>query len=141
MNFLFYFSELFSNSYNLFVYFLTEIIVDLNILKFIFFTTILLGVLISKRPSLETIRNVAMTLGALSTVAIATGAGGPRRNRAEEEARKAEADARKAEADARQAEIAQNKTNLEATLKRIRELEAENAALKAKADAIAVAKK
>jgi hypothetical protein len=56
-------------------------------------------------PSLETVRNVAMTLGGLSTFAIATGVGGPGRNRRdEEEARKAQDEARKAQDDAKKAE-------------------------------------
>jgi hypothetical protein len=81
-------------------------------------------------PSIEPIRNVAMILGGLGTAAIASGVGGPRINREDEEARKAEAEARKAEAEARKVEAEQTKSNYEASLKRINDLEAENAALK-----------
>jgi hypothetical protein len=75
-----------------------------------------------------------MTLGGLSTFAIATGVGGPRRNRAEEEAAKrAEEDAKIAKEDAKAAELnarmareegAQKKALLEETKKRVDNLEA-----------------
>jgi hypothetical protein len=85
-------------------------------------------------PSLETVRNIAMTLGGLSTFAIATGVGGPGRNRRdEEEARKAQDEARKAQDDAKKAqdearkardEAAQAKANFEAIQKKFAEFEA-----------------
>jgi len=88
---------------------------------------ILLGILFSRRPSLETVRNIAMILGGLSTFAIATGVGGTRRKRAEEEAsKKAEEEARIAKEEARKAELnarmardeaAQAKANFEAMQK------------------------
>jgi uncharacterized protein YdaU (DUF1376 family) len=75
-----------------------------------------------------------MTLGGLSTFAIATGVGGPRKNRAEEEAAKrAEEDARIAKEEAKAAELnarmardeaAKTKALLEETQKRVTNLEA-----------------
>jgi hypothetical protein len=128
MNF-YNFFDLFLNSYNFFINFLVETILDLNILIFVFFT--IATIFLMRGPKIETIKNVAIILSGFGTAAIAGGAGGPRRNSEEEEARKAEAEARKAEADARKVEAEQAKTNYEASLKRINDLEAENAALKA----------
>jgi hypothetical protein len=74
-----------------------------------------------------------MIVGALSTAAIATGVGGPRRNRDdEEEASKAEEDAKIAKEDAKQSELnarmareetAQTKASLEEIQKRVDNLE------------------
>jgi hypothetical protein len=78
-----------------------------------------------------------MTLGGLSTFAIATG--GPRRNRDEEEARKARDEARVAKEEARRAqedalrarnEAAETKALLEETQKRVTYFEAKLAAAK-----------
>jgi len=87
-------------------------------------------VFLSGRGIGKIVKEASLVVGGLATgyIAYATGSnsGDDDRKRDEEEARKA--DARKAEAEARKAEAA--KANYEATLKRIRELEAENAALK-----------
>jgi len=132
LNFLFDSFDLLQNSYVILIHFLTETILDLNILNFVWFSIAI--IFLTRGPSLETIRNVAMTLGGLSTFAIATGVGGPRRNRAEEEsAKRAEDDARTAKEEAKSADLnarlardeaAQTKALLEATQKRVDNLEA-----------------
>jgi hypothetical protein len=136
---LFDFFDLFLNSYNFFIHFLVETVLVFNILNFIWFTPFgaIAIIFLTRGPSLETIRNVAMTLGGLSTFAIATGVGGPRRNRAEEEAAKKEAqeakeEARKAQDSARRAreEAAQTKAGCEAMQNKIAEFEARLAAKK-----------
>lgn len=130
---LFDFFDIFQLTYNIFINFLVEIILHPNTLILIMFTIILIPVLAMRGPSLETVRNVAMILGGLGTAAIASGVGGTRRNRAEEEAaRKAEEDARIAKEEAKKAELnarlardeaAQTKANVEAMQKRLVNLE------------------